>query len=49
MKKYINNENYKIVTQTVPYKNNTVLIFKQLYKKVLGGWVFVKDLHSKTI
>lgn len=50
MNRYTNNKNYKIVTQTVPYKNNQVIIFEQLFKRTEeGGWIFIKDLDSKTI
>ena len=50
MNRYTNNKNYRIVTQIVPYKNNKVIKFEQLYKKInKNGWVFIKDLNSETI
>tara|TARA_Y100001963_G_C6464099_1_gene301508 strand:- start:180 stop:341 length:162 start_codon:yes stop_codon:yes gene_type:complete len=48
IKRYTNSKNYKIVTQTVPFKNN-VLKFEQLYRIVNGKWLFVKDLNSELI
>ena len=50
MHRYTNNKNYKIVTQVVPYKNNQVIKFEQLWKRTKeNGWIFIKDLNSKTI
>ena len=48
IKRYTNSKNYKIVTQTVPFKNN-VLKFEQLYEMVNSKWCFVKDLSSELI
>tara|TARA_R110000824_G_scaffold333551_1_gene520156 strand:- start:1089 stop:1238 length:150 start_codon:yes stop_codon:yes gene_type:complete len=48
--RYINNKNYRIVQQVVPYKNNQVIKFEQLFKRTEeNGWIFIKDLNSETI
>ena len=46
--RYTNNKQYRIVIQTVPYKNE-VLQFEQLYKNINNSWVYIKDLNSELI
>ena len=46
--RYTNNKQYRIVIQTVPYKNK-VLQFEQLYKNINNSWVYIKDLNSELI
>ena len=46
--RYTNNKQYRIVIQTVPYKNK-VLRFEQLYKNINNCWVYIKDLNRELI
>ena len=46
--RYTNNKQYRIVIQTVPYKNE-VLQFGQLYKNINNSWVYIKDLNRELI
>ena len=46
--RYTNNKQYRIVIQTVPYKNK-VLQFEHLYKNINNSWVYIKDLNRELI
>ena len=44
---YTNDKDYKIVEQVIPFKDGVVK-FKQVFKKVNKGWVFVQELENET-